>query len=152
MTCGYCTQRATSQIPSIPADVCLTHAIEYWTGLLACARDQPVCEQAPGADASERAADDAPKAGIRRRVHCEPQRLIDAALRQELGRLLVGDALRGIVGAVVVRVTRAHERCRSECAPRPQSLLNERDDPSRWRDGCPFTRLMASASRRAGSL
>jgi len=66
MTCGYCTQRATSQIPSIPADVCLTHAIEYWTGLLACARDQPVCEQAPGADASERAADDAPKAGIRR--------------------------------------------------------------------------------------
>ena len=38
MYCAYCGQRATLQIPSIPDDVCLEHAIEFWAGLLAYAR------------------------------------------------------------------------------------------------------------------
>jgi hypothetical protein len=37
--CAYCGARATVQIPAEPAGVCLTHAIEFWTGLLAYARN-----------------------------------------------------------------------------------------------------------------
>ena len=40
MSCTYCGQRATVQIPSTPSDVCLTHAIEFWTGLLAYRKDR----------------------------------------------------------------------------------------------------------------
>ena len=34
-SCPYCKQPATAEIPSTPSHVCLTHAIEYWTDLLA---------------------------------------------------------------------------------------------------------------------
>jgi hypothetical protein len=38
--CVYCGQRATLEIPSTPGEVCLTHAIEFWTGLLAHVRQR----------------------------------------------------------------------------------------------------------------
>jgi hypothetical protein len=39
MTCDYCGARATTQIPTIPGRVCEAHAREFWTGLVAYARD-----------------------------------------------------------------------------------------------------------------
>jgi hypothetical protein len=47
MSCTYCGQRATVQIPSTPSDVCLTHAIEFWTGLLAYRKDRSDAFQTP---------------------------------------------------------------------------------------------------------
>jgi hypothetical protein len=41
MCCAYCEQKATMKIVSIPEDVCVEHAVEFWTGLLACANDRP---------------------------------------------------------------------------------------------------------------
>jgi hypothetical protein len=41
MSCAYCGQRATVEIPSTPSHVCLTHAIEFWTGLLAHVKNRP---------------------------------------------------------------------------------------------------------------
>jgi hypothetical protein len=41
MHCNYCTHEATSRIPSNPGEVCPTHAIEFWTGLLAYAKKHP---------------------------------------------------------------------------------------------------------------
>jgi hypothetical protein len=38
-SCAYCGRRATVNIPSNPGDVCLTHAQEFWTGLLAYVSD-----------------------------------------------------------------------------------------------------------------
>ena len=38
--CPYCGQLATVEIPSIPSHVCLTHAIDFWNGLLAFARER----------------------------------------------------------------------------------------------------------------
>ena len=38
--CAYCGQPATMKIVSNPEQVCLEHALEFWTGLLACARDR----------------------------------------------------------------------------------------------------------------
>jgi hypothetical protein len=40
MYCPYCGQRATVEIPSTPGNVCLTHAIEFWTGLLAYTKNR----------------------------------------------------------------------------------------------------------------
>ena len=37
-TCSYCTQPATTTIIANPHRVCLEHALEFWTGLLAYAR------------------------------------------------------------------------------------------------------------------
>lgn len=37
--CAYCERRATSTIVSCPEKVCFEHALEFWTGLLAYARD-----------------------------------------------------------------------------------------------------------------
>ena len=50
-TCTYCTQPATTTIIAIPAEVCLVHALEFWTGLLdytrgrsgACVKDEREC-------------------------------------------------------------------------------------------------------------
>ena len=57
-TCAYCAQEATVTIVSTPSQVCLEHALEFWTGLLAYTRDRsaqcvkdempctcPVCEE-----------------------------------------------------------------------------------------------------------
>jgi hypothetical protein len=38
MCCAYCGQPATMRIASHPERVCLEHALEFWTGLLAYAR------------------------------------------------------------------------------------------------------------------
>ena len=38
--CPYCGQQATLDIPSTPGSVCLTHALEFWTGLLAYVNDR----------------------------------------------------------------------------------------------------------------
>jgi hypothetical protein len=40
MQCAYCSHAALTQIPSIPHDVCGTHAIEFWSGLVAFARNR----------------------------------------------------------------------------------------------------------------
>ena len=45
--CAYCGQRATVDIPSIPSHVCLTHAIKFWTGLLAHVRNRAAEFQTP---------------------------------------------------------------------------------------------------------
>jgi hypothetical protein len=37
--CAYCEQPATTTIVSTPERVCLVHALEFWTGLLAYASD-----------------------------------------------------------------------------------------------------------------
>jgi hypothetical protein len=37
--CAYCEQPATTKIVSSPDQVCLEHALEFWTGLLVYARD-----------------------------------------------------------------------------------------------------------------
>jgi hypothetical protein len=39
MCCAYCGEPATTRIASNPEQVCLEHALEFWTGLLAYARD-----------------------------------------------------------------------------------------------------------------
>ena len=39
LCCAYCEQEATMRIVSNPEQVCLEHAMEFWTGLLAYARD-----------------------------------------------------------------------------------------------------------------
>jgi hypothetical protein len=36
--CSYCDERAVVDIPAIPSPVCLEHAVEFWTGVLAYAR------------------------------------------------------------------------------------------------------------------
>jgi hypothetical protein len=40
MCCAYCGQPATMKIVSNPEQVCLYHALEFWTGLLVYARDR----------------------------------------------------------------------------------------------------------------
>jgi hypothetical protein len=40
MQCAYCRQPALAQIPSIPNDVCGYHAAEFWSGLVAFARNR----------------------------------------------------------------------------------------------------------------
>jgi hypothetical protein len=37
--CSYCDERAVIDIPAIPSPVCLEHAVEFWTGVLAYARE-----------------------------------------------------------------------------------------------------------------
>jgi hypothetical protein len=39
MHCDYCGQPATARIPAAAGEVCLTHAILFWTGFLAYAKD-----------------------------------------------------------------------------------------------------------------
>jgi hypothetical protein len=41
MLCGYCTNEATLRIPAIPDDVCQTHAVNFWQGLLTYAKANP---------------------------------------------------------------------------------------------------------------
>ena len=43
--CSYCGQRATLEIPSIPSQVCLTHAIEFWNALLAFSHVRSTSEE-----------------------------------------------------------------------------------------------------------
>jgi len=43
MTCCYCGQRATAKIVSNPEQVCVEHALEFWTGLLMYATDRSDC-------------------------------------------------------------------------------------------------------------
>jgi hypothetical protein len=40
MRCDSCSQLATVRIPDEPGRVCLAHAIEFWTGFLAYARNE----------------------------------------------------------------------------------------------------------------
>jgi hypothetical protein len=40
MSCAYCGRPATMSIVSTPPQVCLEHALEFWTGLLAYATDR----------------------------------------------------------------------------------------------------------------
>jgi hypothetical protein len=40
MRCAYCAQPATMKIVSTPEQVCLEHALEFWTGLLVYATDR----------------------------------------------------------------------------------------------------------------
>ena len=47
--CGYCGQTAVLQIPSTPGGVCLAHAIEYWTDLLAFVKERSGQEPEPNA-------------------------------------------------------------------------------------------------------
>jgi hypothetical protein len=45
MSCEYCSELATVRIPSISNRVCVDHAIEFWTGLMAfAAKDRPAVE------------------------------------------------------------------------------------------------------------
>jgi hypothetical protein len=37
---AYCAQPTVLRIPSVPDEVCLAHAIEFWTGLVAYAKDR----------------------------------------------------------------------------------------------------------------
>lgn len=37
--CPYCGQRATMKVVANPENVCFDHALEFWRGLLAFARD-----------------------------------------------------------------------------------------------------------------
>jgi hypothetical protein len=43
MRCAYCGQEATMKIVSDPEQVCLEHALEFWTGLMVYARDRSDC-------------------------------------------------------------------------------------------------------------
>ena len=40
MTCSYCDKPATLRIPAIPDAVCGAHAEEFWSELLAYAKDE----------------------------------------------------------------------------------------------------------------
>ena len=40
ISCAYCGQEATTKIVSTPEQVCLEHALEFWSGLLAYATDR----------------------------------------------------------------------------------------------------------------
>ena len=40
MQCDYCALQATTRIPTVPGQVCLAHAIAFWTGLLAFSKDE----------------------------------------------------------------------------------------------------------------
>jgi len=39
VSCAYCRHAATDTVPSTPEHVCLLHAVEFWTGLVAYAVD-----------------------------------------------------------------------------------------------------------------
>src|SRR4051812_44117023 len=41
MKCDYCAGEAVVRIPENPGEVCVTHAIAFWTGLLDYARAHP---------------------------------------------------------------------------------------------------------------
>ena len=45
MQCGYCARVSTARIPCIAGDVCQTHAIAFWTGLLAYSREHRRAER-----------------------------------------------------------------------------------------------------------
>jgi hypothetical protein len=47
--CAYCSQTAVLQIPATPGDVCQKHAIEFWTDLLAFARERSTSGPEPEA-------------------------------------------------------------------------------------------------------
>jgi hypothetical protein len=38
--CAYCGEHASVAIPAIPGQVCMTHALEFWSGLLTYVKDQ----------------------------------------------------------------------------------------------------------------
>jgi hypothetical protein len=63
MHCSYCARPAVLKIVSTLEDVCFEHALEFWTGLLAYARDPCVkhqelcsCEECEALRASARRA------------------------------------------------------------------------------------------------
>lgn len=39
MNCVYCGRQATDRIPALQSEVCREHAIEFWTGLMAYAKE-----------------------------------------------------------------------------------------------------------------
>jgi hypothetical protein len=39
MSCAFCKEPATTKVVSNPEQVCLEHALEFWTGLLDHVRD-----------------------------------------------------------------------------------------------------------------
>jgi len=45
MRCDYCGALASARIPTTRSDVCLTHAIAFWTGLIACARTERLAQR-----------------------------------------------------------------------------------------------------------
>jgi hypothetical protein len=49
--CAYCGRPATAKVPTVRENVCATHALEFWTGLLAYAvgRDADVTREPTGA-------------------------------------------------------------------------------------------------------
>ena len=47
MTCNYCPKLATQRIPAVHGDACLAHTIEFWTGFLTYARENPLPLIAP---------------------------------------------------------------------------------------------------------
>jgi len=52
-SCDYCGKPATTQIPTISGRVCEAHAEEFWTGLLAYAKNQSMSQnhETPGVTA-----------------------------------------------------------------------------------------------------
>jgi len=38
--CSYCDEQAVVDIPAYPSQVCLEHAVEFWTGVLTYARER----------------------------------------------------------------------------------------------------------------
>ena len=41
-TCAYCEQPATVKIPSNPAGVCVSHAVEFWGALFEVVKDRAI--------------------------------------------------------------------------------------------------------------
>ena len=85
-SCAYCDKVATENIPSDSGRVCVTHAMEFWTGLLTYAREHSelseplkaqatcaVCEELSAARARTMAAVEA--AGLPPRIAPAPLRL-----------------------------------------------------------------------------
>ena len=79
MRCDYCLDEATARIPSNPGEVCRTHAIEYWTGLIAYSKAQRIATAgfavsgAPVPAAVRHAVRSRPAAGFgRRSLHAAP--------------------------------------------------------------------------------
>jgi hypothetical protein len=81
--CAYCGLPATTRIVANPEQVCLEHALEFWTGLLAYSRDRsgtcvsherlcacPLCEELA---ASQRRAAAIAAAGPSPADHEHPQ-------------------------------------------------------------------------------
>jgi hypothetical protein len=64
MQCAYCSQQASLRIPSVPDDVCLAHAIEFWAELVAHARKRSAGASDAPAGAARRAVSPGAKSAI----------------------------------------------------------------------------------------